>query len=196
MTVIMAVKRAGEVWLGSDTRVTEGDFPVDMDLRQDSKLLLLKNAVIGAAGDLTMRNYMELFVTRGNNGEFPFQDKLDVIEFFLAFKKFLKKHAGLGGSDMNQVQGLHNTQWILATKTQIFTLDQDGAILEYPELCVIGSGTYTARGVLGYMLKYQPKLPTHVMLTRAHDLSIQQNLTCGGPQFQVNVTKELKGTRA
>jgi len=192
MTVIMAVKRAGEVWLGSDTRVTEGDFPVDMDLRQDSKLLLLKNAVIGAAGDLTMRNYMELFVTRGNNGEFPFQDKLDVIEFFLAFKKFLKKHAGLGGSDMNQVQGIHNTQWLIATRKQIFTLDQDGAILEHPEMCVIGSGTYTARAILEYIQRYQPSLPVPKMLARAHDLSIRHNLSCGGDQLQVNVTKELR----
>lgn len=109
MTVIMAIKRNNEVWLGSDTRITCGiEHKVDCEIKQDCKLILLDHAVIGAAGDLTMRNLLELFITRGSK-ETIFETKLDVVGFFLRFKKFLKRHAGLGESEQNQVQNLHNT---------------------------------------------------------------------------------------
>ena len=65
MTVIMAIKRNNEVWVGSDTRISSGDFKIDCEIEQDCKLVLLDHAVIGAAGDLTMRNLLELFVSRG-----------------------------------------------------------------------------------------------------------------------------------
>lgn len=72
MTVIMAVKRDGEVWLGSDTRITYGnDTKVDCSIEHDSKLVFLKNAIIGAAGDITIRNYLELFVSKGTTLKRP-----------------------------------------------------------------------------------------------------------------------------
>lgn len=192
MTVIMALKRLGEVWLGTDTRITEGDYKVDYSPMMDSKVLTLQNALVGAAGELTMRNYMELFVGKDENYIHPFENKLDVIEFFLKFKRFLKRQAGLGSSDINQVQGMHNTQWLVATRSQIFTMDQDGAILEFPVFCVIGSGTHTARAILEYLTTYQPKLSPGTILSRAHEITIHHNITCGGNQIQVNVSKELK----
>lgn len=188
MTVIMAIKRNNEVWVGSDTRISSGDFKIDCEIKQDCKLVLLDHAVIGAAGDLTMRNLLELFISRGAK-ETVFETKLDVITFFLGFRKFLKRHAGLGESEQNQVQNLHNTGWLVATKTSIFEVDQDGAVLEIPDVCVIGSGSLTARAVLDYIFTYQPKFSTPKAMLRAHEMAIKHNLSCGGSQVQVNVTK-------
>ncbi len=190
MTVIMAIKRNDEVWLGSDTRITSGDFKVDCKVEQDSKLIVLDHAVIGAAGDLTIRNLLELFISRGAK-EAAFETKLDVVSFFLRFKKFLKRHAGLGESEQNQVQNLWNTGWVVATKTSIFEIDQDGAVLELPDICVIGSGSPTARAVLEYIFTYQPKFSTTNAMLRAHEMATKHNLSCGGPQVQINVTQLL-----
>jgi ATP-dependent protease HslVU (ClpYQ) peptidase subunit len=187
MTVIMALKREGEVWLGSDTRITEGDYKLDYPISgdMDSKLLFLENAVIGASGMVTIRNYLELFLTKGKNAQHSFESKLKVIEFFLSFKRFLKKEGLIEGA------GPIEAQWLVATPTQIFTVDQDGAVLEYPEMCIIGSGTYSARAVLEYMIAYQPSLSATRMLERAHDITLRHNLSCGGKQMVMNVTKEL-----
>jgi ATP-dependent protease HslVU (ClpYQ) peptidase subunit len=190
MTVIMAVKRNDEVWVGSDTRISSGDFKIDYDIEQDCKLVILNHAVIGAAGDLTMRNLLELFASKGAK-ETVFESKLDVIAFFLRFKKFLKRHAGLGESEQNQVQNLWNTGWVVATKTAIFEVDQDGAVLEVPESSVIGSGCYSARAVLDYIFTYQPSFSTSKAMLRAHQMAVKHNLSCGGPQVQINVTKLL-----
>ena len=190
MTVIMAVKRNEEVWVGSDTRITAGDYKIDNEIEQDCKLVMLDHAVIGAAGDLTMRNLLELFISRGAK-ESLFENKLDVITFFLRFKRFLKRNAGLGESEQNQVQNLQNTGWIVATKDKIFEVDQDGAVLEIADVCVIGSGTYSARAVLDYVLTYQPKFSTSKAMFRAHEIAIKHNLSCGGNQVQINVTKLL-----
>lgn len=190
MTVIMAVKRNNEVWVGSDTRITSGcDYKIDCSIEQDSKLVVTDHAVIGAAGDLTMRNYLELFITRGTNKEALFDSKLDVITFFIRFKKFLKRHAGLGEPELNQVQNLYNTGWLIATKNKIFEVDQDGAVLEITDICVIGSGGMTARAILEYIFQYQPQFSTPKAMLRAHEMAIKHNLSCGGPQVQVNVTK-------
>jgi ATP-dependent protease HslVU (ClpYQ) peptidase subunit len=198
----MALKRNEQVWLGSDTRITDGDYGIDYQvsehedfhhsLEMDSKLILLDHAIIGCSGDVTMRNYLELFVSRSKNKALPFDHKLHVIEFFIAFKKFLKKEAGLGDSGSNEVQGMHNTAWLVATTERIFTVDYDGAVLEHPEMCVVGSGTYTARAILEYMLEYQPTLAPSKMLGRAHEIAVRHNLTCGGSQILVNVTKALQ----
>lgn len=190
MTVIMALKKDSEIWVGADSRLTAGDFPIDCPAEHDSKIVLMDHAVIGAAGDLTMRNLMELFVSKGPK-ETEFNDKLDVIAFFLRFRKFLKRHAGLGEPEQNQVQNLHNTGWLLATKNKIFEIDQDGAVLEVPQFTVIGSGTTTARAILEYMTKYQPNLSPSKTMRRAHEMATKHNLSCGGIQIQINVTKFL-----
>lgn len=188
MTVIMAIKRNEEVWMGSDTRITSGDYGVDCNVEQDSKLVFLDHAVIGSAGDLTMRNLLELFITRGAK-EAVFETKVDVITFFLRFKRFLKRHAGLGEPEQNQVQNLHNTGWIVATKNKVFEVDQDGAVMEITGVCVIGSGGISARAVLEYVFSHQPTLSTPKAMQRAHEIALKHNLSCGGSQVQVNVTK-------
>lgn len=191
MTVIMAVKRNDEVWVGSDTRITFGnDYKLDCNVEQDSKLVLLDHAVIGAAGDLTVRNLLELFISKGGR-EAPFDTKLDVISFFIRFKKFLKRHAGLGESEPNQVQNLNNTGWVVATKTKIFEVDQDGSVLEIPDVCVIGSGSFSARAVLEYIFTHHRSFSTQKAMSRAHEIAVKQNLSCGGPQVQINVTQVL-----
>jgi ATP-dependent protease HslVU (ClpYQ) peptidase subunit len=193
MTVIMAVKRAGQVWLGSDTRITYGnDFKVDCPIDLDSKLVKLETGIVGAAGDITMRNYLELFVSKGDNAKTPLDTKLDVIEFFINFKKFLKRHAGLGDADSNQVQNLHNTAWVIVTKDRIFELDEDGGILECQDMCVIGSGAVAARSVLDYIFTHQPKLTTETALQRAHEVTVKNNISCGGEQVRINVTELLR----
>lgn len=194
MTVIMALRHSGQIWISSDTRITEGDFKVDFSNndKMDSKLLHLENAIIGAAGDLSLRNYMELFVSRLKGGAFKFESKLAVIEFFIAFKKFLKREGPSDSGTMHTQGNATDASWLVATATQIFVVDQDGAVLEYPVMAVIGSGTDTARAVLEYVLKYQPTLNVPSMLFRAHEIAVQHNLSCGGKQVVINVTKRLK----
>lgn len=192
MTVIMAIKKNKEVWIGSDTRITYGiDYKIDCSPEHDSKLVKLDTAIIGAAGDITMRNYLELFISRSDNASVPLTQKLEVIEFFINFKKFLKRHAGLGESEQNQVQNLMNTSWLVATKDKIFEYDQDGGIVEMAESCVIGSGAPAARAVIEYISLHQSSLSASKTMERAHEIAIKQNLACGGPQLQINVTKLL-----
>lgn len=191
MTVIMGIKRAGEIWIGSDRRIGEGDYVIDPSEETDSKLVYLNHAIIGAAGDITMRNFLELYVSKGDHKEFPFTNKLSVMEFFISFRKYLKRQAGLGPSDSGQVQNLENTSWLIATKDKLFEMDEDGGILEHAELCAIGSGSIVARTLLEYMMDHQSNLDPALMLSRAHTHVIRRISGCGGSQIQVNVTTKL-----
>lgn len=191
MTVIMGIKRAGEIWIGSDRRIGFGDYVMDPPESVDSKLVYLDHAIIGAAGDITMRNYLELFVSKSDNREYVFDTKLSVIEFFIHFKKFLKRHAGLGGSDSGQVQIMGNSDWIIATKDKLFELNEDGGIMELDDICAIGCGQIVARTTLEYMFEYQPELDPATMLGRAHSHVVRRVSGCGGTQIVVNATAKL-----
>jgi 20S proteasome alpha/beta subunit len=80
---------------------------------------------------------------------------------------------------------------VIVTKDRIFELDQDGGIIEIPDICVIGSGSVTARAVLEYVFLHQPKTKTEVALERAHEMTVRHNLSCGGEQVRINVTELL-----
>lgn len=191
MTVIMAIKKDGEIWVGADRRINYDHFIVDPTQDQDSKLVHLNHAIIGGAGDITIRNFLELFVSRGVNKEFLFSGKLSVMEFFISFKKFLKRHAGLGDADSNQVQNLQNTDWLIATRTHLFEMNEDGGILDTGNLCVVGCGQLTARPILSYLMENHPELSAEEMLRRAYKIVLRYDGGCGGDLQVVNLTKTL-----
>lgn len=191
MTIIMGVKRAGEVWIGSDRRIGDGGYYEDPSDSIDSKLVFMDHAIIGAAGAITMRNYLELFVSKSDNKEYVFDTKLSVIEFFIHFKKFLKRHAGLGGSDPNEVQNIADTDWLIATRDKLFNLNEDGGIMEMEDIIAIGSGQVVGRTALQYMKTYDQGLTAPEMLKRAHALVCSCVSGCGGEQVLVNATEKL-----
>ncbi len=179
MTIIIGLKHKGNVWIGADSRITEGDgTKFDLDLTLDSKLFKLSYCVIGFAGDLSAKSFMESFLLSGKRKMAKVTDRASVIKFFQDFRSYLKSKQGLDESDLSKI----DVSWLVATKDNLYICDGDGAVLGFPNFCAIGTGATTARAALEYIELHDAKLNPQERLARAHEITVRHNSSCGGVQ--------------
>jgi ATP-dependent protease HslVU (ClpYQ) peptidase subunit len=185
MTIVFATKHNNQIWISADTYLTSNpDAKIDTSL--ETKLLLLDNAVLGFAGDVSMQNIMEYFLAK-NPQAATFDSKIDVIGLFLEFKKFLRRNAEYGRPASNQHMDM-NSYWLLATKNKMYEINFDGCVIEHDDFCAIGSGGVVAKAIFNYMTNFQPKLSIKTMIERTHLMTCNQVASCGGDQEIINVT--------
>lgn len=190
MTVVIGLKHEGHVWIGADSRITEGDgTKFDLDLTLDSKLFKLNHCVIGFAGDLSAKSFMESFLlSNKNRKDAKITDRGSVIKFFQDFRNYLKSRHGLDESDLSKI----DVSWLVATKDSLYVCDGDGAVLGFSSFCAIGTGAPTARAVLEYIELYEPKQSPQERLARAHKVTVRHNSSCGGMQEAYRISDILK----
>jgi ATP-dependent protease HslVU (ClpYQ) peptidase subunit len=178
MTVVIGLKHNGAVWIGADSRVTDNDgTKFDLDSSLDSKIIKLNHFVIGFAGDLSAKSYMESFIsTRKGVKSTKITDKNSVMKFFLAFRWFLKNDVGLDESEVSKIE----VSWLIATKDRLFVSDEYNAILEFNSFCTIGTGASASRAVLEYLDLYEPSMEPEKKLARAYQVAVRHNASCGG----------------
>jgi ATP-dependent protease HslVU (ClpYQ) peptidase subunit len=157
-----------------------------MDTALEKKTIVLENAILGFAGDVSMQNLMEYFLSK-NPQTSTFESKVDVIGLFLDFKKFLRRNAEYGRPAVSQQLDM-NSHWTLLTKEKMYEINFDGSVIEYDDFCAIGSGAVVARAIFDYMATFQPKLSIKTMIERTHLMVCNQVPSCGGDQEIINVT--------
>lgn len=189
MTIIFAFKKDNEIWLASDQCISDNDVVYYSKL--DSKTVKLENAIIGASGDCTMRNHLELFVTLKNNLSAPFASKTDVMHFFINFKRYLSRVAGLGDAEHNQIQNLHNSDFLIATRDKMFWMDEDCGIMEFDKFVAIGRGKEMGTALLDYLFTYKKSLSPQELTSRIMKVVFKYQNTCGGKVTLTNVTNDL-----
>jgi ATP-dependent protease HslVU (ClpYQ) peptidase subunit len=189
MTIIIGFKKDNQVWIACDRYITYGDLIVDPKL--DSKLVHMANAVIGGCGDLTIRNHLELYISKGNNYEIVLSSKNDVMQFFINFKKYLTKTAGLGEAEHNQVQEFHNSGFMVATSDRLFLVDEDCGVIEFDRFCCAGRGEEMGLALLEYFYTFKKSTKPETMVKRIMKVIYKYQNSCGGQPTLVNVTQEI-----
>jgi ATP-dependent protease HslVU (ClpYQ) peptidase subunit len=130
MTVIAGKVESDQIVIGSDSQITWGwQAKSGID---DSKLIVLRDLIIGAAGYLSHINHMQLFA---ENHRPLSSRKRDLLEFFVEFNEWADK----------KIKGFepHNA-WLLAFDGKLISVDPDLSI-SYHQFWAVGSGAEYAR---------------------------------------------------
>lgn len=190
MTIIAAMKKDGQVWMVSDQLTSWGSF-VRSDSTRVGKVRALKHALIGTAGRVIYNNALGLAARKDSKFyNMRFDNEEDVLEFYVAFFKFMQDQFKLGNSDANEVQRLSWSQFLIVTPSKMFTVSAYRDVMEYDNYAAIGSGEelmYGAMHALNGFLQ-DPK----EILERAYETTIHFVSNCGGPLKICNVAEALK----
>lgn len=147
MTILVAVKKNGRVFLGAD-RITTFGNEYHTDLVGGQKIIKLKNAYLATSGYTLMDNVIEHLVTTNHKMmDNPFTNRADVFSFFLEMYGELKKAYTLVDTGKDTYAGIYNVFFIV-TATSIYGVSNNLSVSEYPEYACKGAGSDYSLGCL------------------------------------------------
>jgi ATP-dependent protease HslVU (ClpYQ) peptidase subunit len=147
MTILIAVKKNGRVFLGAD-RITTFGNEYHTDLVGGEKIIKLKNAYLATSGYILLDNVIEhLVVTNHKMMENPFKTRADVFSFFLELYSELKKAYTLVDTGKDSYAGIYNVFFVV-TPTSIYGVSNNMSVSEYPEYAAKGAGSDYSLGTL------------------------------------------------
>ncbi len=147
MTILVAVKKNGRVYMGAD-RITTFGNEYFTDLVNNSKLIKLKNAYLGSSGYTLLDNVIEhLYITENPILQNPFRNRADAFTFFLSLYAELKKNYTLVDTGKDTYASLYNT-FLLATATSIYGVSNNLSVHEHDRFVAKGTGADYALGCM------------------------------------------------
>lgn len=147
MTILVAVKKNGRVFLGAD-RITTFGNEYFTDLVHGSKIIKLKHAYLATSGYTLLDNVLEhLHSTNHKIMDNPFQTRADVFQFFLELYTELKKQYTLVDTGKETYAGIYNV-FLLVTSTSIFGVSTNLSVTEFPLYAAKGAGSDYSLGCL------------------------------------------------
>jgi ATP-dependent protease HslVU (ClpYQ) peptidase subunit len=147
MTILIAVKKNGRVFLGAD-RITTFGNEYHTNLVSGEKIIKLKNAYLATSGYILMDNVIEHLVqTNHKMMDNPFASRADVFSFFLELYTELKKAYTLVDAGKDTYAGIYNVFFVV-TPTNIYGVSNNMSVSEYPEYAAKGAGSDYSLGTL------------------------------------------------
>lgn len=147
MTILVAVKKNGRVFLGAD-RITTFGNEYHTDLVGGQKIIKLKNAYLATSGYTLLDNVIEHLVQTGHKMmDNPFASRGDVFTFFLELYGELRKAYTLVDSGKDTYAGIYNV-FLVVTPTNIYGISNNLSVSEYPLYAAKGAGSDYALGCL------------------------------------------------
>lgn len=147
MTILVAVKKNGRVYVGADRMTTFGS-EYSTDLVNNSKLIKLKHAYLASSGYSLMDNVIEhLFHSKHKMMESTFANRAEVFQFFLDLYTELKKNYTLVDMGKESYAGIYNV-FLVVTPTSIYGVASNLSVSEYPQYAAKGAGSDHAVGCL------------------------------------------------
>lgn len=147
MTILIAVKKNGRVFVGAD-RITTFGNEYHTDLISGEKIIKLKNAYLATSGYILMDNVIEhLVATNHKMMDNPFHSRADVFSFFLELYAELKKTYTLVDAGKDTYAGIYNVFFVV-TPTAIYGVSNNMSVSEYPEYAAKGAGSDYSLGTL------------------------------------------------
>ncbi|MBU6450293.1 MAG: hypothetical protein KGS72_00835 [Cyanobacteria bacterium REEB67] len=147
MTILVAVKKNGQVFLGADRMTTSGS-EYATDLVNGSKLIKLKHAYLATSGYTLLDNVVEhLFDKRHKMMENTFKNRAEVFQFFLDFFAELKKTYTLVDTGKETYAGLYNV-FLLVTPQNIYGVSANLSVHEFERFAAKGAGADYSLGCL------------------------------------------------
>jgi len=147
MTILVAVKKNGKIFLGADRMTTSGS-EYSTDLVNGSKLIKLKHAYLATSGYTLLDNVVEhLFDKRHKMMENTFKNRAEVFQFFLEFFAELKKSYTLVDHGKETYAGLYNV-FLLVTPESIYGVSANLSVHEFERFAAKGAGADYSLGCL------------------------------------------------
>lgn len=147
MTILVAVKKNGKVYLGSDRITTFGNEYVT-DLVRGSKIIKLKHAYLATSGYSVLDNIIEhLYRNNHKMMENTFSDRSHVFSFFLELYNELKKSFTLVEPGKDTFASMYNV-FLVVTPTSIYGVSTNLSVSEYPRFAARGAGSDYSVGCL------------------------------------------------
>lgn len=145
MTILVAVKKNGRVFLGAD-RITTFGQEYFTDLVNGGKLIKLKNAYLATSGYTLMDNVLEHMHTNNHAVmENKFSNRADVFQFMLELFTELKKQYTLTDTGKDTYAGIYNV-FLIVTDKAIYGISNNLTVTEYPSYAAKGAGADYALG--------------------------------------------------
>ncbi len=147
MTILVAVKKNGRVFLGAD-RITTFGNEYSTDLVNSSKIIKLKNGYLATSGYTLLDNVIEhLYNTDHKMMENSFKDRAQVFHFFLQLFGEMRKNYTLVDTGKDTYATMYNV-FLLVTPTSIYGVSNNLAVHEYERYAAKGAGSDYAQGCL------------------------------------------------
>jgi len=147
MTILVAVKKNGKIFLGADRMTTSGS-EYSTDLVNGSKLIKLKHAYLATSGYTLLDNVVEhMFDKRHKMMENTFKNRAEVFQFFLDFFAELKKSYTLVDHGKETYAGLYNV-FLLVTPKNIYGVSANLSVHEFDRFAAKGAGSDYSLGCL------------------------------------------------
>jgi ATP-dependent protease HslVU (ClpYQ) peptidase subunit len=147
MTILVAVKKNGRVFLGAD-RITTFGNEYTTDLVNGSKIMKLKHAYLATSGYTLLDNVIEhLFTQNHKMMENEFKTRSHVFTFFLELYNELKKSYTLIDSGKDTYASMYNV-FLVVTPTSIYGISNNLAVHEYEKYAAKGAGSDYSQGSL------------------------------------------------
>jgi ATP-dependent protease HslVU (ClpYQ) peptidase subunit len=147
MTILVAVKKNGRVFLGAD-RITTFGSEYYTDLVGSGKIIKLRHAYLATSGYSLMDNVIEHLVSTSHKMvDNPFRNRADVFSFFLELYGELKKTYTLIDTGKETYAGIYNAFFVI-TPRSIFGVASNLSVNEFPQYATQGSGADYALGCL------------------------------------------------
>lgn len=147
MTILVAVKKNGRVWMGAD-RITTFGSEYSTDLVNASKIIKLKHAYLATSGYTLLDNVIEhLYEHNHKMMESNFETRAQVFQFFLELYGEMKKTYTLVDTGKETYAGIYNV-FLLVTPTSIFGISNNLSVHEYDKFAAKGAGSDYSQGTL------------------------------------------------
>lgn len=147
MTILVAVKKNGRVFLGADRITTFGNEYVT-DLVGGSKIMKLKHAYLATSGYTLLDNVIEhLYHSSHKMMENSFKDRAHVFSFFLDLYNELKKSYTLVDPGKDTYATMYNV-FLVVTPKSIFGVSTNLSVNEYERFAARGAGSDYSQGCL------------------------------------------------
>jgi ATP-dependent protease HslVU (ClpYQ) peptidase subunit len=147
MTILVAVKKNGRVFLGAD-RITTFGNEYSTDLVNSSKIIKLKNGYLATSGYTLLDNVIEhLYNTDHKMMENSFKDRAQVFHFFLQLYGEMRKNYTLVDTGKDTYATMYNV-FLLVTPSSIYGVSNNLAVHEYERYAAKGAGSDYSQGCL------------------------------------------------
>ena len=178
MSIIVAVKKNDTVAIAADSQLNFGGYTAGPHNVTNQKVIKIGGAHIGSVGWAIYDNILDAYFSKN---EVELTDKMSVFSFFLAFQKHVfGEYRYNDASERDSVNPFSSldSQFIVATKSDIFVVSQDISVSQFDRYCAIGSGDSYALGALCAI--YESDICAVDLARRSVSVAIGFDTRCGG----------------
>ena len=177
MSVVVAIKENGKVYLGADSQVTKGGTRSSLSNKNNYKIWKVKdveNCIIGHVGRVrdaniirTMYGVVSEMAQIKNRVDYDYVVRCVVPSIFQELKDF-------GYKKDDKYNPYMESELLFAYQDKLFVISQDGTVIEVDDCCAVGSGASEAIGSLSSTIGKSPeeRIIKAIKASAAHDIYV------------------------